>query len=124
MLSEEQRRRALEKNLEVIEAEARQLLAEEYDYVTLTYYADEESFHRMRLKEESDDFDFRQLVTVEGAKVFLSHGLDVHVQILDADTYFAWLGDRENSYEAQHEYPGGNHLSGAEALALLGIERH
>ena len=124
MLSEEQRRRALEKNLEVFEEEARQLLAEEYDYVTLTYYADEESFRRMRLKEEGDDFDLRQLVTVKGSKVFLRHGLDVHVQILDADSYFAWLGDRENSHEAQHEYPGGNHLSGAEALALLGIERH
>ena len=44
------------------------------------------------------------------------------VQLLDAKEYFEWLGARENTYQAQHEYPGGRHVSGDEAMALLGIK--
>ena len=64
----------------------------------------------------------RQLVTAETAKIMMKHGLAVEVQILDADNYFSWLGGRENTYEALQEYPGGQHLSGVGALALLGIK--
>jgi hypothetical protein len=74
------------------------------------------------LPEEGDDFGFRQLVTAETAKVMLEHGLRLTVQILNAKEYFEWLGARENTYQAQHDYPGGRHVSGDEAKALLGIE--
>jgi hypothetical protein len=52
----------------------------------------------------------------------LQYGLRLTVQILDAVEYFEWLGMRENTYQAQHEYPGGRHVSGDEAMALLGIK--
>jgi hypothetical protein len=52
----------------------------------------------------------------------LQYGLRLTVQILDAGEYFEWLGTRENTYQAQHEYPGGRHVSGDEAMALLGIK--
>ena len=52
----------------------------------------------------------------------LEHGLHLIVQILNAKEYFEWLGARENTYQAQHDYPGGRHVSGDEAKALLGIE--
>jgi hypothetical protein len=122
MLSDEQKRIALNKNMKVMSKDAKKLLADGVEEITLTYYADEISFRKMRLDVETDDFDFRQMMTVETAKVMLKHGLDVKVQVLDADNYFSWLRDRENTYQAQHDYPGGQHLSGADALALLGIK--
>jgi hypothetical protein len=122
MLSDEQKRVALKKNMETMSKDAKKLRADGVEEVTLTYYADEESFRKMRLDVETDDYGFRQMMTAETAKVMIKHGLDIKVQVLDADGYFSWLGNRENTYEAQHEYPGGQHLSGADALALLGIK--
>jgi hypothetical protein len=101
---------------------ARDLCADGADSVTLTYYDDEISFRAMKLPEEGDDFDFRQLVTAETAKIMLTYGLRLEVQILNASEYFEWLGTRENTYQAQHEYPGGRYVSGEEAMALLGIK--
>jgi hypothetical protein len=95
---------------------------EDVDDVTLTYYDSEESFRAMKLPEEGDDLGFRQLATAETAKVMLEHGLRLTAQILNAKEYFEWLGARENTYQAQHDYPGGRHVSGDEAKALLGIE--
>ena len=54
----------------------------------------------MRLDVETEDFAFRQMMTVETAKVMIKHGLDIEVQVLDADSYFSWLGNHENTYEA------------------------
>ena len=122
MLSAKQRRIALKKNIEHAHDMARRLRADGADEITLTYYADEESFRAMKLPEEGDDFEYRQLVTAEFAKVMLAHGLHLKVQLLDAKEYFEWLGARENTYQAQHEYPGGRHVSGDEAMALLGIK--
>ena len=102
--------------------EAKKHRANGVEGITLTYYADEESFQKMRLEVETEDFAFRQMMTIETAKLMIKHGLDIEVQVLDADKYFSWLGNRENTYEAQHEYPGGQHLSGADALALLRIK--
>jgi hypothetical protein len=45
--------------------------------------------------EEGDDFEYRQLVTAEFAKVMLAHGLHLKVQLLDAKEYFEWLGARD-----------------------------
>ena len=100
MLSDEQKRVALKKNMETMSKDAK----------------------KPRLDVETDDYGFRQMMTAETAKVMIKHGLDIEVQVLDADSYFSWLGNCENTYEAQHEYPGGQHLSGADALALLGIK--
>src|SRR3954453_10686948 len=122
MLSDKQRQKALETNIEHAHNMACDLCADGADSVTLTYYDDEISFRSMKLPEEGDDFDFRQLVTAETAKVMLEHGLRLTVQILNAKEYFEWLGARENTYQAQHDYPGGRHVSGDEAKALLGIE--
>jgi hypothetical protein len=122
MLSAKQRRIALKKNIEHARDMARRLRADGVDEITLTYYADEGSFRAMKLPEEGDDFEYRQLVTTEFARVMLAHGLHLKVQVLDAKEYFEWLGTRENTYQAQHDYPGGRHLSGDEAMALLGIK--
>ncbi len=121
MLSDKQRRTALKKNIEYARAMARRLRAEGVEEVTLTHYADEESFRAMRLPEEGDDLEYRQLVNAETAKIMLAYGLQLKVQVLDAKEYFEWLGARQNTYQAQHEYPGGRHVSGDEAKALLGI---
>ena len=75
MLSEQQRRTALKKNIEYARAMARCLRAEGVDGVTLTHFADEASFHAMRLPEEGDDFEYRQLVNAETAKIMIAHGL-------------------------------------------------
>ena len=75
----------------------------------------------MKLPEEGDDFEYRQLFNTETVKVMLAHGLQLEVQVLDAREYFEWLGTRQNTYQAQHEYPDGRHVSGDEAIALLGI---
>jgi hypothetical protein len=122
MLSGKQRQKALKKNIEHAHNMARDLRAEDADDVTLTYYDNEDSFRAMKLPEEGDNFVFRQLATAETAKVMLEHGLRLTVQILNAKEYFEWLGARENTYQAQHDYPGGRHVSGDEAKALLGIE--
>jgi hypothetical protein len=122
MLSGKQRQEALKKNIEHAHNMARGLRADDVDDITLTYYADEESFRAMKLPEQGDDFEFAQLVIAETAKVMLQYGLRLTVQILDAEEYFEWLGTRENTYQAQHEYPGGRHVSGDEAVALLGIK--
>src|SRR3954470_4341248 len=88
------------------------------------FNADEESFHAMRLPEEGDDFEYRQMVNAETAKLMIAHGLQLGVQVLNAKQYFEWLGARQNTYQAQHEYPGGRHVSGVEAniKALVGIK--
>ena len=100
---------------------ARQLRAEGVEEITLTYYADEGSFRAMRLPEEGDDFEHRQRTNAEIARAMLAHGLDLKVQVLTAEEYFAWLGARPHTYQTLHEYPGGRHVSGDEAKALLGI---
>ena len=122
MLSDKQKRAALKKNIKHARDMARQLRADGVEGITLTHYADEESFRAMKLPEEGDDFEYRQLVNIETAKVMLVHGLQLEVQVLDAKEYFAWLGARQNTYQAQHEYPGGRHVSGDEAIALLVIK--
>ena len=122
MLSDKQRRTALKKNIEYARAMARRLRAEGVEEITLTHYADEASFHAMRLPEEGDDFEYRQLVNAETAKIMIAHGLQLEVQVLDAKEYFEWLGVRQNTYQAQQDYPGGRHVSGDEAKALLGIK--
>ncbi len=122
MLSNKQKRAALKKNIKHARDMARQLRADGVEGITLTHYADEESFRAMKLSEEGDDFEYRQLVNIETAKVMLVHGLQLEVQVLDAKEYFAWLGARQNTYQAQREYPGGRHVSGDEAIALLGIK--
>ena len=122
MLSGKQKRAALKKNIKHARDMARQLRADGVEGITLTHYADEESFRAMKLPDEGDDFEYRRLVNIETAKVMLVHGLQLEVQVLDAKEYFAWLGARQNTYQAQHEYPGGRHVSGDEAIALLGIK--
>ena len=121
MLSEQQRRTALKKNIEYARAMARRLRSEGVEGITLTHYADEESFHAMWLP-EGDDFEYRQLVNAETAKIMIAHGLQLEVQVLAAKEYFEWLGVRQNTYQAQQDYPGGRHVSGDEAKALLGIK--
>ena len=122
MLSEKQRRAALKKNIEYARDMARRLRAEGVERITLTYFADEESFHAMRLPEGGDDFDYQQMVTAEIAKIMIAHGLQLEVQVLDAKEYFEWIGARQNTYQAQQDYPGSRHVSGDEAKALLGIK--
>jgi hypothetical protein len=122
MLSDKQRRTALKKNIEYARAMARRLRAGGVEEITLTHYADEESFHAMRVPGEGDDFEYRQLVNAETAKIMIAHGLQLEVQVLDAKEYFEWLGVRQNTYQAQQDYPGGRHVSGDEAMALLGIK--
>jgi hypothetical protein len=122
MLSEQQRRTALKKNIEYARAMARRLRAEGVEGITLTHFADEESFHAMRVPEEGDDFEYRQLVNAETAKIMIAHGLQLEVQVLDAKEYFEWLGVRQNTCQAQQDYPGGRHVSGDEAKVLLGIK--
>ena len=122
MLPEKQRRTALKKNIEYARAMARRLRAEGMEGITLTHFADEKSFHAMRLPEEGDDFEYRQLVNVETAKLMIANGLQLEVQVLDAKEYFEWLGARQNTYQAQQNYLGGRHVSGDDAKALLGIK--
>jgi len=122
MLSDNQKRVALKRNIEHARGMARRLRADGEEGITLTHYAEGASFRAMRLPEEGDDFAYRQLVNAETAKVMLAHGLQLNVQVLDAVEYFEWLRARPNTYQAQHDYPGGRHVSGDEALALLGIK--
>jgi len=122
MLSDKQKRTALKKNIAYARDQARRLRADGVEGITLTHYADEGSFRAMKLPEEGDDFEHRQRTNIEVARVMLAHGLKLTVQVLNAEEYFAWLGARPNTYQAQHEYPGGRHVSGDEAKALLGID--
>jgi hypothetical protein len=122
MLSEKQKQIAHKKNVARIRNIARRMLTNDVDVVTLTYYADEGSFRAMKLLEEGDDFAFRQSTNAEIGKVMLAHGLDLKVQVLSAEEYFAWLGARPHTYQSLYEYPGGKHVSGDEAKALLGID--
>jgi hypothetical protein len=122
MLSAKQRRTALKKNIEYARDMARRLRAEGVEEITLTHFADEESFRAMRLPEVSDDLEYGQLVNAETAKIMIAHGLQLKVQVLDAREYFEWLGARQNTYQAQQEYSDGRHVSGDEAMALLGIK--
>ena len=84
MLSEKQRRTALKKNIEYARDMARRLRADGVEEITLTHYADEESFHMMRLPEEGDDFEYRQMVNAEITKIMIAHGLQLKVQVLQA----------------------------------------
>src|ERR1700722_13636102 len=81
---------------------AHRLLADGVEGITLTYYADEGSFRAMKLPEEGDDFEHRQRSNAEAAKVMLAHGLDLKVQVLNAEEYFAWLGVRPHTYQTLH----------------------
>jgi hypothetical protein len=101
---------------------ARRFRAEDVDGITLTHYADDEPFHAMKLSEEGDAFEYRKLVNAEFAKVMVAHGLQLKVPGLDAKEYFEWLGVRQNTYQAQQEYPGGPHVTGDKAMPLLGIK--
>jgi hypothetical protein len=105
MLSDKQKRAALRKNIAYARGMARRLRAEGVDGITLTHYADEEPFHAMKLSEEGDAFEYRKLVNAELAKVMVAHGFQLEVQVLDAKEYFEWLGVRQNTYQAQQEYP-------------------
>ncbi len=52
----------------------------------------------------------------------ITHGLELKIQVMNAEEYFAWLGARPHTYQTLQEYPGGRHVSGEEAKALLGID--
>ena len=52
MLSDKQRQTALKKNSALARNMARRLIADGVEEITLTYYADEGSFHAMRLPEK------------------------------------------------------------------------
>ena len=121
MLSDKQRQLARRKNIAQVRRMARQLLADGVEEVTLTHYADEGSFRAMKLPEEGDDFNHRQRTNADMAKVMLAHGLSLKVQVLNAAEYFTWLGARPHTYQTLQEYPGGKHVFGDEAKALLGI---
>lgn len=101
---------------------ARRFRAEGVEEITLTHYIDEDSFRAMKLPEEGDDFAYRQMVNAEIAKVMTAYEIKLKVPLLEAREYFEWLGARQNTYQAQQEYPGGEHVSGDEAMALLGIK--
>jgi len=122
MLSDKQRRTALKKTTAYARDMARRLLADGVEEITLTHYTDEGSFRAMKLPVEGDDFEHRQRVNAEIAKVTSAHGLALKVQLLNAEEYFTWLGRRPHTYQAMQEYPGGRHVSGDEATALLGID--
>ena len=122
MLSDKQRRAALKKNIARARDMARRLRADGVEEITLSHYADEGSFRAMKLPEEGDDFEHRQRTNAEIARVMLAHGLDLKVQVLNAEEYFAWLGARPHTYQALHEYPEGRHVFGDEAKTLLGID--
>src|SRR3954468_16543619 len=121
MLSDKKKRTALRKNIALARKMARRLLADGVEEITLTHYADEGSFRAMKLPEEGDDFEHRQRTNAELAKVMLAHGLNLKVQILNAEEYFTWLGERPHTYQTLQDYPGGRHVSGDVAKALLGI---
>jgi hypothetical protein len=122
MLSDKQRRTALKKNIAHARTMARRMRADGVEGITLTFYADEGSFNAMKLPEEANDFQYRQRTNAEIAKVILAHGLDLQVQVLNAEEYFAWLGTRPHTHQTLQEYPGGRHVSGDAAKALLGID--
>jgi hypothetical protein len=122
MLSDKQRRTALKENVALARDMARRLLADGVEEITPTHYADEGSFRAMKLSEEGDGFEHRQRTNAELAKVMLAHGLDLKVQVLNAEEYFAWLGARPHTYQTLQEYSGGRHVSGDAAKALLGID--
>ena len=79
MLSHKQKRAALKKNIEHARGITRHLRAEAVDGITLTHYADDESFRAMKLPEEGDDFEYRKLVNAEFAKVMVAHRLQLKV---------------------------------------------
>src|SRR3712207_87632 len=122
MVSEKQRRTAIKKNIEYARAMAPRPRAAGSGGITRTRFSCGGAFHGRRPPEEGDDFEYRQLVNTETAKIMIAHGLRLEVQVLDAKEYFEWLGARQNTYQAQHEYPGGRHVSGDQAKALLGIK--
>ncbi len=121
MLSDKEKRTALRKNTALARKMVRQLLADGVEEITLTHYADEGSFRAMKLPEEGDDFEHRQCTNAEFAKVMVAHGLELKGQVLNAEEYFTWLGARPHTYQTLQEYPGGRHVSGDEAKALLGV---
>jgi hypothetical protein len=122
MLSDKQRRTALKKTTAYAHDLARRLLADGVEEITLTHYTDEGSFRAMKLAVEGDDFEHRQRVNAEIGKVTSAQGLALKVQLLNAEEYFTWLGTRPHTYQALQEYPGGRHVSGDEARAVLGID--
>src|SRR5664279_3507285 len=118
MLSDKQRRTALKKTTAYARDMACRLLADGVEEITLTHYTDEGSFRAMKLPVEGDDFEHRQRVNAEIAKVTSAHGLALKVQLLNAEEYFTWLGRRPHTYQAMQDYLGGKHVSGDEAKAL------
>ena len=107
-LSHKQKRAALRKNIAYARGMARRLRAEGVDGITLTHYADEESFRAMKLPEEGDDFEYRKLVNAEFAKVMVAHGLQLKVQVLDVREYLEWLGVRQNTYKLNRSTPAAH----------------
>ena len=112
MLSDKQKRAALKKNIEHARGMARRLRAEGVDEITLTHYADEESFRAMKLPEEGDDFEYGKLVNAEFAKVMVAHGLQLKVQVLDAKEYFEWLGGAKTHTKLNRSTPVANTYPG------------
>ena len=55
-------------------------------------------------------------------KLWSHMGCRLKVPVLDAKEYFEWLGVRQNTDQAQQEYPGGPHVTGDKAITLLGIK--
>jgi hypothetical protein len=92
ILSDKQRRTALKKNIAHARDMARRMLADGVEEVTLTYYADEGSFRAMKLPEKGNDFEHRQRSNAEIAKVMLARGLDLKVQVLNAEEYLRGSG--------------------------------
>ena len=91
MLSGQQKRVNFKKNMEIMSNQTKKLRDDGLEEIALTYYADEKPYRKMRLDVKMENFVFRQMMTVKTAKVMIENGLNIEVQVLDADKYFFGL---------------------------------
>jgi hypothetical protein len=102
-------------------AAAGRQMAGQHSSVRLTHFLDAGTL--AAVKPDEPDLDLQNRITRATATELLRSGVDVTLQIVDRDAYFAWLGDRPNTAEERASFLNpSRQISGGGVMRELGLD--
>jgi hypothetical protein len=98
-------------------------LASKFSSVHLTHFLDAATLAAVKPDEPNLDLDLQTRMNRAAAQELLRGGVELSLQIIDRDAYFAWLGGRPNTAEARSAFRDPSRLLHGEAAAReLGLD--
>jgi hypothetical protein len=104
-------------------AAAGRQMAGRHSSVRLTHFLDAGTLAAVKPDEPDLDLDLQNRITRATATELLRSGVDVTLQIVDRDAYFAWLEGRANTAEARASFRNpSRQIGGSGVIRELGLD--